>query len=116
MLGCVCARAQAAGGARRRRAGRPAGGKGRVAGAEPGAGLRDALGEQGQELRVQGRAANPARNAAPAPWTRTTATVSTARGPAGGRPLPRFLPSPARRPAAPLAARVSRGLWCRTRA
>lgn len=59
-------------------------------------------------------AASPASAPAPAPWRRTTATVSTARQ--GRHSLLCFLASRAGRPAAPLAARVSREQRCGTRA
>ena len=97
VLGCVSvcarARAQAAGGAPRGRRG--AGGGRRAWGRGRGSETRRANGAGSCGTRGERRA--QARSLAPAPWTRTTATVSTALGPAGGRPLPRFLPAPARR-------------------
>lgn len=58
-----------------------------------------------------GREGEASSASAPAPWRRTTATVSAARP--GGHALPCFLSSRVGRPAAP---RVSREQWCGTRA
>lgn len=99
------ARAQARAGRLPRAGGAGAGGCGRGArrvargrgrGSKLGSGLKRARpGAAGRE----GQSEIPARSLAPAPalWKRTTATVSTACGPPGGRPLPHSLPSPARR-------------------
>lgn len=108
---CVCARAQAAGGAPRGRRG--AGGGRRAWGRGRGSETRRA--NRAGSCGTWGERRAQARSLAPAPWTKTTATVSTALGPAGGRPLPSSLHRPGAL-AAPQATHVSRGLWCRTRA